>query len=259
MTTTQEESPQIKVLGYKINLVQMEQVLEVMERWIQENSLNKYIVASGMHGIMEAHKDAGFKTVVNSADLFVADGISLVWAARLRGHSLKKRVSGPTLMARFLELANERGYKVFFYGDTQETLDQLTAKLEQRYDQLNIVGAYSPPFRALTEEEDREIVSMINESRADVVWIGLGLPKQERWMYEHRESLTVPVSVGVGAAFKFESGAVGRAPSWLGELGFEWLWRLIQEPRRIWRRVFIDGPCFVGHLFLEISKLRKYE
>ena len=259
MTALRKPPPQIKVLGSRVHMVQMDQVLEVMEQWIRENGPNKYIVASGMHGIMEAHKDPQFKEIVNSADLFVADGISLVWAARLRGHSLKKRVSGPTLMSRFLELAHGQGYKVFFYGDTQETLDLLTARLKERYSQLNIVGAYSPPFRALTDEEDQEIVRMINESQADVVWIGLGLPKQERWMYEHRTSLTVPVSVGVGAAFKFESGAVGRAPFWLGEAGFEWMWRLVQEPRRIWRRVFIDGPYFVGHMILEISGLRKYD
>lgn len=259
MTSLQEQIPEIKVLGSKVNLVQMDQVLEVMEQWIQENGPNKYIVASGMHGIMEAHKDPQFKEVVNTADLFVADGISLVWAARLRGHALKKRVPGPTLMSRFLELASRKGYKVFFYGDTQETLDLLTAKLEQKYEQLNIVGAYSPPFRQLTDEEDREIVSMINESKADVVWIGLGLPKQELWMHEHRASLTVPISVGVGAAFKFESGAVTRAPGWIGELGFEWAWRLAQEPGRIWRRVFIDGPRFAGHIFLELSRLRKYK
>jgi len=259
MTPTAKKTAQIKVLGSNIDLLQMDQVLECMEEWIQERGPNKYIVASGMHGIMEAHKDSEFKQIVNSAALFVADGISLVWVARLRGHSLKRRVSGPTLMSHFLELAHNKGYKVFFYGDTQETLDLLTTKLNQRYSHLNVVGAYSPPFRELSEEEDQEIVGMINESQADVVWIGLGLPKQERWMADHQNRLTVPVSVGVGAAFKFESGAVGRAPSWLGELGFEWMWRLVQEPRRIWRRVFMDGPRFAGHIFLELSKLKKYE
>lgn len=259
MSMIKEPHTQLKILGSKVDIVQMDEVLDIMEHWIRENGPNKYIVASGMHGIMEAHKNSEFKEIMNSADLFVADGISVVWAARLRGHSLKKRVSGPTLMARFLELSNDRGYKIFFYGDTQEILDQLTTKLERLYPRLNIVGSHSPPFRSLTEEEDLEIVDIINESEADVIWIGLGLPKQERWMYEHRDRLTVPVSVGVGAAFKFESGAVLRAPSWIGDLGFEWMWRLAQEPRRIWRRVFVDGPCFIGHMLLEISKLRKYQ
>ena len=259
MTAVDSQPAHIKVLGSTVHLVQMDEVLERMEVWIRKRGPNKYIIATGMHGVMEAHKDPEFKDIVNSAALFVADGISLVWVARLRGHSLKKRVSGPTLMAKFLEVAQNKGYKVFFYGDTQETLNHLTATLKQRYQQLNIVGAYSPPFRSLSEDEDREVVSMINESNADVIWVGLGLPKQERWMYDHRENLTVPVAVGVGAAFKFESGLVSRAPGWLGEIGFEWLWRLVQEPRRIWRRVIVDGPRFAGHVLLEISGLKKYE
>ena len=142
------------------------------------------------------------------------------------------------------KLAAKHGYRVFFYGDTEETLATLTLKLKDLIPDLIIAGAYSPPFRQLTEQEDAEAIKMINESGADIVWVGLGLPKQERWMNQHQNSLNAPVLVGVGAAFKFFSGSVKRAPPWIGNRGFEWLWRFMLEPRRVWRRVIVDGPYF---------------
>jgi N-acetylglucosaminyldiphosphoundecaprenol N-acetyl-beta-D-mannosaminyltransferase len=135
----------------------------------------------------------------------------------------------------------------------------LTQKLGDTFPGLKIAGAHSPPFRQLSPEEDAEEVRKINQSGADVVWVGLGLPKQERWMFEHRDKLEVPVLVGVGAAFKFLSGQVRRAPVWVGDHGLEWAWRFIQEPRRVWRRVLIDGPRFGCHVALELSGLKKYE
>jgi len=242
---TSEQIPSFRVLGVRVHLLAMAQVLENIVQWIEQRDRCRFIVATQMHGVMEARRDPEFKKIVNSADLFVPDGFSLVWAARRRGQKLKTRVPGPDLFLEGCRLAEQRGYSVFFYGDTIDTLEALSVQLKERFPALKIAGAHSPPFRALTEEEDAQEVQMINDSGADIVWVGLGLPKQERWMYEHRNRLNAPVLVGVGAAFKFFSGRVKRAPSWVGNHGFEWLWRFAREPRRVWRRVIIDGPHFL--------------
>jgi N-acetylglucosaminyldiphosphoundecaprenol N-acetyl-beta-D-mannosaminyltransferase len=237
----------------------MNQVLDHITGWIQERDRCHFVVASQMHGIMEARRDPGFKTIVNSADLFIPDGISIVWAARRRGFDLKNRVPGPELFLEGCRLAAERGYRVFFYGDTVETLEALKLTLKDRFPSLNIVGLHSPPFRPLTPEENEAEIAAINESGADIVWVGLGLPKQERWMFEHRDRLNAPVLIGVGAAFKFASGQVRRAPLWIRNRGFEWLWRFAQEPRRVWRRVMIDGPHFLICMAFEKLDSRKQD
>ena len=245
MTGILEQIPSLRVLGVHIHLAQMDQVLEVIDDWIAKRERFHYVVATGMHGVMEARRRPYFKEVIDSAGIFVPDGYSLVAVARLRGFKIKNRVSGPDLMWEACRRAEESGHSVFFYGDTDDTLQALSNKLKKQLPRLEIAGMHSPPFRPLTDEEDAEEVSMINASGADILWIGLGLPRQEQWMFEHRDQLNVPVAVGVGAAFKFLSGQVKRAPRWIGENGFEWLWRFIQEPRRVWRRVLIDGPHFV--------------
>ena len=251
--------PTVQVLGMRVHLVQIPDTLELLARWIEERGTCRYVVVTGMHGVMESRRHEDVKTICNSADLLVPDGISLVWVARRRGASLKKRVSGTDLMWEFFKLAEDKAYRVFFYGDTEPTLEILKTKLSAEFPRLKIVGAHSPPFRALSPEEKAQEVRMINESEADVVWVGLGFPKQERWMFENKDQLTAPVVVGVGAAFKFLSGQVRRAPNWVGDNGFEWLWRLVHEPRIVWRRVLYDIPRFAYHIALEQSGLRKYD
>ena len=251
--------PSIHVLGIRVNMVQMGEALGLIEHWIQQRDRCRYIVATQMHGVMEARRDPDFKTVLDSADLFVPDGVSLTWVAHRRGFGSQKRVCGSDLMLEFLELAQEKGYRNFFYGDTVDTLQLLTRRLSEDFPRLKIAGVHSPPFRPLTPEEDARETRMINESGADVVWVSLGLPKQERWMFEHRDKLSVPVIVGVGAAFKFLSGRVHRAPPWMREHGIEWLWRFFHEPRRVWRRVFIDGPRFIVLISLEELGWKKFD
>jgi N-acetylglucosaminyldiphosphoundecaprenol N-acetyl-beta-D-mannosaminyltransferase len=172
---------------------------------------------------------------------------------------LPERVPGPDILAAFLEHANRRGYRSFFYGDTEATLADLQRRVTERYPGHVVAGTLSPPFRPLTAEEDAQVIAMINDARPDVLWVGLGLPKQERWIAEHLDRLRVPVVVGVGAAFGFLSGRVSRAPAWVGRIGCEWLWRLAAEPRKLWRRDLIDGPRFLAHVLLEATGLRKYE
>lgn len=259
MTISMQDLPALRILSTRVNPVQMLDALALMEQWIQERSQCRFIVASGMHAVMEARRNLVFKAAVESADLFVPDGISLVWAARIRGFPIKKRVCGLDLMWEFFKIAEQRGYSNFFYGDTEDTLHELEAHLKLSFPNLKIAGMHSPPFRFLTPEEDEAEINLINQSGADVVWVGLGLPKQETWIFDHRSNLNSPVAVGVGAAFKFLGGTVKRAPTSVGDYGLEWLWRFFQEPRRVWRRVFIDGPRFVVCLFLEMTGIKKYE
>jgi len=252
-----QKFPTIEILGSRVHMVQISEVVGQISYWIEnEKEKSHWIVVTGMHGIMEARRDKNFKKILNSADLFVPDGISLVWIARYRGFPLKKRVSGADLMMEFFKLASQKGYKNFFYGDIEETLQKLNNKLLIDFPNLKIAGFHSPPFRVLTQKEDAEIVRKINKEKPDLLWVGLGLPEQERWIFEHKEKLKVPVVVGVGAAFKFLSGQVKRAPAWLGNHGLEWLWRFFQEPRRLWRRVLLDGPRFIFLVLLELIGLK---
>ena len=253
-------SASISILGSRVSCVTLAETVSTIRHWIG-NPLPRarFVVATGFHGIWVAHQDPAFKSILNAADLFCPDGIAPVWVSRLRRPALPERVSGPDLMAAFLEVSDREGYRSFFYGDTDETLAALRARLAVRYPGHVVAGAYSPPFRPLGPEEDAAIVQMINDAKPDVLWVGLGLPKQERWISEHLERLRVPVIVGVGAAFGFLSGRVSRAPAWVGRLGFEWVWRLAAEPRKLWRRDLLDGPRFVAHAAMEILGLRKYD
>lgn len=254
-----EQIPSFHVLGVRVHIIGMNQVLDHIVRWIEKRERCRFIVATQMHGIMEARRDPEFKKMINSADLFVPDGYSLVLAARRHGINLKNRVPGPDIFLESCRLAADQGYRVFFYGDTLETLRALKKTLINRFPSLQIVGLHSPPFRSLTAKEEEDVLKIINESEADIVFVGLGLPKQERWMYEHREHLNTPVLIGVGAAFKFTSGQVRRAPAWIGNHGFEWLWRFAREPRRVWRRVIVDGPHFLLCVAFEKLDANKHD
>ncbi|MBF6569622.1 MAG: WecB/TagA/CpsF family glycosyltransferase [Candidatus Binataceae bacterium] len=219
----------------------------LLEKWIAElGEKPRFVVATGFHGLWEAHKDPEFQKVLNSADLFCPDGIAPVWLSRLRGEALPERVPGPDLLLAFLAKANVAGYRSFFFGDTEETLAALKEKVLISYPGHHIAGMLSPPFRSLTDEENQAIIKQINNAKPDVLWVSLGLPKQDWWIYQHRDQLRVPVVAGVGAAFRFISGSVKRAPHWIGRLGFEWLWRLASEPTKLWRRDLIEGPQFLA-------------
>jgi N-acetylglucosaminyldiphosphoundecaprenol N-acetyl-beta-D-mannosaminyltransferase len=260
MNEAPPQFPSIRILGVRVDMVQIPDVVDAMSRWIEyRKGTCHQVVNTGMHGIMVAHRDPDFKKILNSCDLFFPDGISVIWVARLRGYTLRKKKTGPELLREFCKMASQRGYSNYFYGDTPETLRLMAENFKREFPELKIAGSYSPPFRSITAEEDDEIVRSINSSGADVLWVGLGCPKQERWIFDHKDRLNVPVAAGVGAYFKFHSGQVKRAPAWIGNLGLEWLWRLATEPRRIWRRVLVDGPQFLSHAMLELSGLKKYK
>jgi N-acetylglucosaminyldiphosphoundecaprenol N-acetyl-beta-D-mannosaminyltransferase len=240
-----------RALGVRVDAVQIDDVVERMEEWIARREGSRYIAVTGMHGVMEAHHDPGFKAVLNAADLVVPDGMPLVWLSRVHGHALRRRVYGPELMLAFCEQTSANAYRHFFYGGKPGVAEKLAKMLAQRFPRICVAGTYSPPFRPLTAEEDEEVVALINAAAADVVWVGLSTPKQERWMSEHRHCLRAPVLVGVGAAFDIHSGVVRQAPRWMRENGLEWLFRLLQEPRRLWWRYLGYGSEFVFSVLLD--------
>ncbi len=249
--------PNVRILGCRVDRVTVAQAVDTIEGWIAERWRERcrFVVATGFHGIWEAHKSAAFRGVLNSADLFCPDGIAPVWLSRLQREPLPGRVPGPDLLTEFLARADGAGYRSFFLGDTDDTLAALRCRLESNYPGHRIAGLFSPPFKPREERDDLELVEMINQARPDVLWVALGLPKQEWWIHRYRERLRVPVAVAVGAAFGFVSGRVSRAPQWLGRLGFEWAWRLVMEPRKLWRRDLIEGPRFIAHALMECAGL----
>lgn len=242
------ERVRVEMLGSRIDRILPEQALAHIEGWISDPGPRpRHVVVTGFHGMWVGYQDPGFQAIVNAADLFVPDGIAPIWLSRVRGEPLPTRLPGAELMRMVMERADQRGYSSYFYGDTDETLAALRERLGLKYPGHRVAGTWSPPFRALTPEEDAADVARINAVRPDVLWVGLGLPKQETWIHAHLERLQVPVVVGVGAAFGFLSGQVSRVPPWIGDAGFEWVWRFFAEPRKLWRRDLIDGPRFVWH------------
>jgi N-acetylglucosaminyldiphosphoundecaprenol N-acetyl-beta-D-mannosaminyltransferase len=230
-----------------------------MERWIQNRDRSHLIAATSMHGIVEAQRDPAFKDTLNSTDLVVPDGMPLVWLGRRVGCHVPRRVYGPDLMLAFCEQTAGRGYRHFFYGGEPGVPERLAESLQRRFPELQVCGTFSPPFRPLDPKEDQEIVTLISRAAPDVLWVGLGTPKQERWMREHQDKLSVPVLVGVGAAFDLLSGRRNQAPMWMREHGLEWLFRLVQEPRRLWRRYLIGGARFAVYLALDCLRLRSFD
>jgi N-acetylglucosaminyldiphosphoundecaprenol N-acetyl-beta-D-mannosaminyltransferase len=252
--------PFVKVLGSRVHIVSLPEVASHLDGWIQNPSgACRRLVVTGFHGLWEAHKHPDFKAILNSADLWVPDGIAPVWVARRRGFKNAARTPGAEIMKAFFELADRKGYSSFFYGDTDDTLSLLRRNVQRLYPGHKVAGTFSPPFGPMSAEQDEQIIRMINDARPDMLWVGLGLPKQDRWIHEHRDRLKVPVAAGVGAAFKFLAGSVKRVPDWIGNHGLEWLWRFACEPRKLWRRDLLDGPRFVTHVIMEMTGIRKYD
>jgi N-acetylglucosaminyldiphosphoundecaprenol N-acetyl-beta-D-mannosaminyltransferase len=206
---------------------------------------------------MECRRDLGLRRVFNASGLTTPDGMGIVWLLRLLGHSQVRRVYGPDLLLATCELSLRRGYRHFFYGGAPGVAQELSARLAKRFPGLRVAGHYTPPFHELSAEEDREVVATINAAAADIVWVGISTPKQERWMSAHVGRVTAPVLIGVGAAFDFLSGRKRQAPRWIQRSGLEWLFRLLSEPRRLWRR-YIQYPWFVALVLAQALRLKRY-
>lgn len=245
-----EQITSTDILGVQISALNMPLAIETIEQWI-ENREKHYICICNVHSIMEAQRDPAYLDILNNAGLRMPDGMPLVWLSRRSGRKDVERVCGPDLLPEIVGRSQNTGHRHFFYGGAEGVAHLLAFELSERYKGLQIAGAHTPPMAPVGTIESDLIIQRINESKPDIIWVGLGSPKQDVWAAHHLERLDASVIVGVGAAFDFHVGRVRRAPVWMQRSGTEWLHRLIQDPRRLWRRYLVDNGLFLGTLFLK--------
>jgi N-acetylglucosaminyldiphosphoundecaprenol N-acetyl-beta-D-mannosaminyltransferase len=235
------------ILGVNVSTINLDEACSVIDSWIAFGH-RRYVCVTGVHGVMESQRDEHLRAIHNQAGLVTPDGMPLVWISRARGFAGVGRVYGPDLMLALCAFGVTRSYRHFFYGGTSGVPQRLAIQLRKQFPQMVIVGAYSPPFRSASTSPDPNEIAIINEARADIVWVGLSTPKQEHWMAAYRSRLAAPVLIGVGAAFDFIAGTKRQAPRWMMRAGMEWIFRLMCEPRRLAGRYMINNPKFVGML-----------
>jgi len=244
--------PSRHVLGMRVDGTNYRETAESIAELVSAGDGGAVYVAT-VHMVMEAFDDPEFQRIVNSAERVTPDGVPLVWALRLLGVEKAERVYGPSLLPMVCEHARERGLSVGFYGGSQEVLDELVRRIWRRFPGLDVSFAFAPPFRVVSADEDQKMIESIEASETDILFVGLGCPKQERWIAEHRNSLSC-VMVGIGAAFDFHAGSKAQAPAWMQASGLEWLFRLCCEPRRLWRRYLYHNPRFLFHFVRQLVR-----
>ena len=217
-----------------------------------------YVCASDAHVIWHAHRDPAFRDLLNGSFLTTPDGMPLVWMGKTQGCKEVDRTYGPDLMFKVMDEGREHGISHYLYGGKEGVVETLKQKLEEKLPGLKIVGKYTPPFRPLNEEEYGELQAELAEKKPDLMWVGIGCPKQERFCAENIDKLDVTVMFAVGAAFDFHSGTVDQAPGWMQRSGMEWFYRLCKEPKRLWKRYLQSNPLFVGRALLQLTGLKKY-
>ena len=245
------------MLGVGVSALSIPLALGQFDRWISDGA-REYVCVADVHAIMQSRWDDGFRAIHNGAGIVTPDGMPLVWLCRLAGRSMVSRVYGPDLLMATCAHSQARGYRHFFYGGAPGVAATLADKLRARFPGLEIVGSYAPPFGEFSAEEAAAGVAAIEAARPDIVWVGLSTPKQERWMAAFRPRLSAPILVGIGAAFDFHSGTKPQAPLWIQRSGFEWLFRLATEPRRLWPRYRKVVPAFLWHLALQKLALKRF-
>jgi N-acetylglucosaminyldiphosphoundecaprenol N-acetyl-beta-D-mannosaminyltransferase len=248
----------VKILGVKVHATSMDRALSRLERAVEQGEKG-YVCVTGVQGVMEAQMDPSLKDIINRALLNIPDGRPTVWVGWLRGLVQMRQVTGPTMMLRICALSPEKGYKHFFYGGNNGVADQLKEALTQRFPGLNVVGTYTPPFRPLTAEEEAELIRKVAEVKPDFFWVGLSTPKQERFMDQYSAKLDAKVMVGVGAAFDIHTGRIKDAPYWMKLTGVQWMHRIYQDPKRLWKRYLINNPKFVYRIVLELFRIGRQE
>lgn len=243
MQNPNQAMPVCEIMGVRIAVTDMETTVRRIEEHL-DDWRGEYICVANVHTTVTAHDDPSYRAVQNGAVMALPDGGPLSQYSRRKGFAQAARVTGPDLMKEMLRESAQKHYRHYFYGSTQETLDILREKITRNYPGAVIAGMVSPPFRPLTEEEDAAAVAAINEARPDFVWVGLGAPKQERWMAAH-QSRVHALMLGVGAAFDYEAGNIRRAPRWMQRCNLEWLYRLLQDPKRLFKRYFVTNTKFL--------------
>lgn len=255
VTVVHATPPRFDVLGVGISAVSLSGAAAEIERWLSDGERH-YVCVTNVHTVMECQRDPDLMRIHNESGMTTPDGMPIVWCGKRAGAHDITRVYGPDLMLELCGRLDGSPHTAFLYGTTERTLDLLQARLKRDFPELAIAGSYAPPFRPLTPEEDDDVVARINSSGAQIVWVGLGAPKQERWMAEHIDRLTATVLIGVGAAFDFHAGTVRQAPLWMQRHGLEWIYRLSREPRRLWRRYLRTNPAFVVAILRHPPRMR---
>jgi len=244
------------ILGVGVHAINVRMALEAIDGWIVRREQH-YVTVTPAHAVMDAYRDPALRKILNASGLTTPDGMGIVWLLRLYGHRSVERVYGPDLVLALCHHGLDRRYRHFLFGGEPDTTARLSDRLRARFPGLNIAGRFSPPFGIPAQDEDEQAVREINAAKPHIIWVGLSTPKQERWMAAHMGRVDAPVMVGVGAAFDFLSGRKPQAPRWVQRSGFEWLFRLASEPRRLWPR-YRQYPLFVVLVLAQMLGLRRY-
>ncbi|MGD0336874.1 MAG: WecB/TagA/CpsF family glycosyltransferase [Candidatus Omnitrophota bacterium] len=239
----------VDICGTKIDNISFSETIERIEELILRRE-NVYIVTPNIDHIVRLRKDEELRLIYNGAVLVLADGKPLLWAAKFLGSPLKEKISGSDLFPKLCAVAVEKDYKVFFLGGREGAAQQAAGTLKKKHGNLQVTGCYSPPFGFENNEiENTKIIRMIREAKPEILFVGLGSPKQEKWIYKFKDLYDVPVSIGIGVSFEFVAGMVKRAPLWMQKCGLEWSWRLMLEPGKLWKRYLVDDMEFFWLLF----------
>ena len=247
-TVDKKQIPTCNIMGVEIAAVDMPWLLRFTREQVR-NLTGDYICVSNVHTTVTAFENADYCAVQNGGILAIPDGGPLSTIGRKRGFPNMARTTGPSYLEEVLKISAENGWSHYFYGSTEETLEKLWDTLQKKYPGVQIAGMYSPPFRQLTEEEDEAVIKQINTCNADFVWVGLGAPKQEIWMANH-QGRVIGLMVGVGAAFDYMAGNIQRAPQWMQDCNLEWLYRLLQDPKRLFMRYFVTNTKFIWNAII---------
>ena len=247
----------INVLGVGISVLNLQTALAAIAAAVRERRKG-YICVTGVHGVMEAQDDDGFKKILNGALLCTPDGMPMVWAGKINGHREMSRVYGPDLILDVCAWSETSGAKHFFYGGAGGVADLLAQKLQAKFPKLQVAGTFTPPFRPLNADEEKKLAAQIAATQPDILWVGLSTPKQEKFMAEFLPKLDVTLMVGVGAAFDFHSGRTKQAPRWMQRSGLEWFYRLCSEPRRLGKRYLRNNPLFVAKFLCQLTGGKRY-
>lgn len=247
---------QVDVLGIKISAVNMRLAVDLASRWIERGQPG-YVCVASVHGVMEAQRDSGLRRIFKNSVMNVPDGMPLTWLGRLHGRADMDRVFGPDLMTEICRISVQRGYRHFLYGGKPGVAEELSEKLQSRFQGLKVVGTLTPPFRSLTPVEELEFARQIAGARPHILWVGLSTPKQERFMAQNVYRFNVPLMVGVGAAFDFHTGRIRDCPHWVKRVGLQWFHRLIQEPGRLWKRYLFNNSAFLLQSSMQLAGLTR--
>jgi N-acetylglucosaminyldiphosphoundecaprenol N-acetyl-beta-D-mannosaminyltransferase len=247
----------VNVLGVGVSVLNLQTALDEIAAAIRDKRKG-YICVTGVHGVMEAQTDPVFKKILNQSFLCTADGMPMVWMGKIHRHPEMRRVYGPDLMLDVCSWSQKSPCRHFFYGGAPGVADTLAEKLKAKFPKLEVVGTFTPPFRPLNADEERQLAEMVRAAKPDILWVGLSTPKQEKFMADYLPKLDSTLMIGVGAAFDFHSGRVKQAPRWMQRSGLEWFFRLCQEPRRLAARYLINNPIFVMKILAQLTGLKKY-